>query len=58
MNCQESRELMSGYLEQYLTEPETALVTEHLSGCAGCRQELADLDETLRLVRSGLGLGR
>ncbi len=51
MNCQESRELMSGYLEQYLTESQTALVTEHLAGCAECRQELADLDETLRVVR-------
>jgi len=52
MNCQEARELMSGYLEQYLTESETAQVSEHLAACAECRQELADLDETLRVIHT------
>lgn len=50
MECLEARELMSDYLEQYPAEPETARLTEHLAGCDDCRAELADLEETLRVV--------
>jgi len=50
MDCREAKELMSDYLEQYLAEPEVARLTEHLAGCGGCRGELAELEETLRVV--------
>ncbi len=50
MECRDVKDLMSDYLEQYLAEPESALVTEHLADCGECRAELADLEETLRVV--------
>jgi hypothetical protein len=50
MECCDVKDLMSDYLEQYLVEPEAALVTEHLADCGECRAELADLEETLRVV--------
>lgn len=50
MNCREARDLMSDYLEQVLAEPEASLLRDHLAGCSACREELADLDTTLRVV--------
>ena len=50
MDCGKAQELMSDYLEQYLAEPEAARMAEHLAGCETCRAELADLEETLRVV--------
>jgi len=50
MKCQEARDLMSDYLEQYLAEPEAGLLTEHLADCGECRAELAELEETLDVV--------
>lgn len=52
MECQEVRELMSDYLEQYLAEPDAALVAEHLGECGDCQTEYAELEETLRVVHN------
>ena len=51
MKCEEARKLLSDHLEQYLTEPEAGLLTEHLAHCADCRAELEDLKQTLEVMR-------
>lgn len=51
MDCREARELMSDYLEQYLVQQDEAGFDEHLRDCGACRQELAELKETLSVVR-------
>lgn len=50
MECQEARELMSDYFEQYLAEPEAGLLAEHLADCNECQVELAELEKTLEVV--------
>ena len=50
MKCQEARELMSDYFEQYLAEPEAGLLAEHLQGCGECQAELEELEKTLAVV--------
>jgi len=50
MECQEAKELMSDYLEQYLADSEASLLEEHLSDCGECRSELAELSGTLQVV--------
>jgi predicted anti-sigma-YlaC factor YlaD len=50
MECQEARELMSDYFEQYLAEPEAGLLAEHLADCGECQSELAELEKTLSVV--------
>jgi len=50
MECQEARELMSDYFEQYLAEPERFLLSEHLADCGECQAEMADLEKTLAAV--------
>jgi len=50
MKCEEARELMSDYFEQYLAEPEASLLTEHLADCGECQAELEELEKTLEVV--------
>ena len=50
MECQQARELMSDYFEQYLAEPEKGLLAEHLADCGECQAELAELEKTLDVV--------
>ena len=52
MECFAAREMMSAYLEQYLSDAETCLLEQHVAGCPACRAELNDLRETLRVVHS------
>ena len=50
MNCHEARELMSGYLEQYLADHKADLLKAHLAECESCRVEMDELKETLQVV--------
>ena len=50
MECQQAKELMSDYFEQYLAEPEKGLLAEHLADCGECQNELAELEKTLEVV--------
>ena len=50
MDCQQARELMSDYFEQYLAEPEASLLAEHLADCGECQAELEELGKTLAVV--------
>lgn len=52
MDCRETREVLSEYLEQSLPDCEAALVQEHLAACAECSAELDDLDATLSVIHS------
>lgn len=48
----EIRSLLSAYCGDDLSPRERERVEEHLAACPDCRLELADLETTLRLVRS------
>ncbi|MGE5415894.1 MAG: zf-HC2 domain-containing protein [Acidobacteriota bacterium] len=43
MKCQVARELLSPYIDYELTENEKVMLEEHLSVCAHCNKELAEL---------------
>ena len=43
MECKESKELLSEYIDGLLDGDTRALVEEHLNACRGCRDELASL---------------
>lgn len=44
------RELLSVYLDQMCSDEEIKIVEKHLAECAECRQELAELRQTVALV--------
>lgn len=46
------RELLSVYLDQRCSQEEKKAVEAHLSGCVECRQELEDLQKTIKLITS------
>jgi Putative zinc-finger len=48
----ELENLVSDYLEGQLDNPRRAEVEEHLSGCAGCREVLADVRGAIQACRS------
>ncbi len=50
MNCHETRERLSGLLDDALDAPERAEVGAHLEGCPDCRRELDRLRATLSLL--------
>ncbi|MGH7767541.1 MAG: anti-sigma factor family protein, partial [Candidatus Binatia bacterium] len=52
MNCPEVQELFSDYLDDRLAPSKASLLKEHLGSCAACRQELADLRQTIELIGS------
>ncbi len=52
MQCSEIREMLSLYLDDVLDQKDRAKVEGHLKTCGTCRQELEDLQETVRLIRS------
>lgn len=52
MQCSEIREMLSSYIDHVLDPTDRAKVEEHIGSCGSCRQELADLKETVRLVSS------
>ncbi len=51
MKCGQAREWMSEYVDGVLDQLRTQALTDHLNGCAECREELSDLEKTLSLVR-------
>ena len=52
MQCSEIRELLSAYIDGVLDTNENTSVKEHLRNCSECSRDLADLQETIRLLRS------
>ncbi|WP_418792092.1 anti-sigma factor family protein [Phosphitispora sp. TUW77] len=52
MQCSEIRELLSAYIDGVLDPNEKTAVQEHLMTCGECSRDLADLQETIRLLHS------
>lgn len=50
MKCDEVRDLLSDYLEQYPNGSESDPVGEHLRGCDSCRREADELRLTLKTL--------
>lgn len=50
MSCREVVELVTGYLEGTLPEPERSAVRVHLDECDGCEIVLEQFRETIRLT--------
>jgi hypothetical protein len=50
MNCHETRERLSGLLDDALDAPERAEVGAHLEGCPNCRRDLDRLRATVSLL--------
>lgn len=51
MNCSDTRQKLSEYLDGELSERDGRLVREHLDACGDCRAELRELERTVKLVR-------
>jgi predicted anti-sigma-YlaC factor YlaD len=56
MACERWREMLSAQLDGEGEPAGTALVDEHLAGCAGCRQWLERAATVNRLTRTGVGV--
>jgi hypothetical protein len=56
MTCLEARELLSGLLDDAVTESERRSIEAHLETCAECRRELAALRETVALLHRAPGV--
>lgn len=52
MNCQEIRDSLSAYLDDFLTEEERDKIRAHIEHCPNCRQELEDLEKTITMLSS------
>jgi|GEM_PF-2419960 len=52
MQCGEINEMFSAYIDDMLDQNEKKAVEEHVLECGRCSRELADLQETVRLLRS------
>jgi predicted anti-sigma-YlaC factor YlaD len=50
LTCRELVELITDYLEGQLTETERRSFEQHLAGCAGCRNYLDQMAQTIELV--------
>ncbi|KAB2953784.1 hypothetical protein F9B85_03975 [Heliorestis acidaminivorans] len=50
MNCQEVKELLSLYIDEYVSENEAMAIEQHLADCSYCREEL----DLLRMVMESL----
>jgi anti-sigma factor RsiW len=50
LNCQELVELVTDYLEDALTGPERRSFEQHLAGCAGCSNYVAQMRETIGIA--------
>lgn len=50
MNCQETRELLSEYLDQRLASGQSAALQEHVAACRDCREALEGLRRTVSLL--------
>lgn len=52
MNCSQVQDILSAYIDDVLDDQEKPKVEEHIGTCAICRQELTDLQHTVRILRS------
>lgn len=52
MSCQTVRNILSGFLDQPMAEPERTRVTNHLAACRECAAHLAELSEMRTYLRS------
>ncbi|WP_366924526.1 DUF4349 domain-containing protein [Metallumcola ferriviriculae] len=52
MACEKFQEMLSAYLDQALNPADVELLEAHLEECEQCRQELADLKDTVTMLRS------
>jgi len=50
LTCREMVELMNDYLEETMSSEVRARFEEHLAGCDGCTNYLAQLRETIRVT--------
>jgi predicted anti-sigma-YlaC factor YlaD len=50
LTCRELVELVTDYLEGALSTAQRARFEEHLSMCTGCRNYLAQIQQTIRLA--------
>jgi anti-sigma factor RsiW len=50
LSCKELVELVTDYLEGTLDEATRARFEEHIAGCDGCTEYVAQMEETIRLV--------
>lgn len=50
LTCQELVELITDYLEAALPDLERVRVEQHLSGCTGCRNYLAQMQQTIHTL--------
>ncbi|KNZ70383.1 putative transmembrane anti-sigma factor [Thermincola ferriacetica] len=52
MECKDFRDLLSAYIDDVLDPSDKETVAQHLALCAGCRQELADLQKAVAVIKS------
>ncbi|MCR6546091.1 anti-sigma factor family protein [Dehalobacterium formicoaceticum] len=52
MTCEKIQDMLSPYLDQVLSQEETASVEKHLATCPDCRRELEDLKKTSKLMQN------
>ena len=52
MNCKQVVELVTEYLEGTLSDRDRRRFEEHLEGCAGCREYLAQVRAATRVLRA------
>ena len=52
LSCQELVELVTDYLEDALSEEETARFEAHIGGCDGCNVYLEQMRQTIAMVGS------
>jgi hypothetical protein len=50
MNCQETRELLSEYLDQRLASGQSTALQEHVAACRDCQEEFEALRRTVSLL--------
>jgi Predicted integral membrane protein (DUF2275)/Putative zinc-finger len=52
MECKETREKMSEYIENFLSSDDKKRVGEHLRSCGGCKKSLSDLEKTIEYAKN------
>lgn len=50
MNCRQVVELMTDYIEGFLSSVDRARFEEHIAGCDGCRAYLVQLQTTRKIM--------
>ncbi|MFA5793738.1 MAG: zf-HC2 domain-containing protein [Candidatus Brocadiia bacterium] len=52
MKCPEIKQMLSPYLDNELSRPETEAVESHIKSCSDCRKELTELEQIKGLIKS------